>query len=959
MSDFQFRTRGQQSPQEKQRVYFTCHPDDFEKYFEDIKKEILDRQDCAVFFLEPSTEPESVEDYELRLREMQLFVVPVTTKLLKEANRAMDVEVPFAYENHIPVLPLMQERVLDEVFNAKFGDLQYLNKYDSDPTAIPYEEKLTKYLESVIVSDELAKKVRAAFDAYIFLSYRKKDRKYAQKLMRLIHNNPRCRDIAIWYDEFLTPGEDFNDAIRKALKNSKIFALSVTPNLLEMPEGKPNYVMDKEYPEMRKLNKPLIPAEMLPTEKEKLEEYFSGIPEPLKTEDENEFDDALDEIIHNLAITPNYTDPQHNFFIGLAYLDGIDVEVNHKLAIELLTYAANNGCEQAIDKLIDCYQTGSGAKRDLSAVMYWLKKKINLLESLNDKMEDRVLSLAKAYLFLGEMYSQSTDPEKKDKAEALLLNAISTLSRCDFTDPKIRYSALNTKIGANRLLAVWYEEHNDYDEAERLYKEVYAQWELQFRTVPDNLYLCMRMAQIMQDLGTLSAKKGDSDKACEYLRNAVNICKQFVDYDTRTQGFYAFAALQLSNFLERTEQYDEAIVYVEEAIKNYRAVCENNSVQYSFLLAQALTNKAIILSALHTSDSQAITALYEEAEAVYEADSANCQMLDLVSYMVCLYKHANLLDREGDTQACFAAYEKSIVLADKLLKSAAEADLMFQIAVIFLDYGSLLYEAEKEFRDYGKALILLKKACGLLCSLVEITGKWAEFLEETETKISFVKQLCRNGEDDSGNENADMMTLLSIASKMDQYTKIGESYEQAENYFEALKYYRAAMDSLDRLEELGEEMYPLARCDLLERIGSLFAECDKFSEAMTYYKEAYQLALTELKKHGNEKAYNTLQILLDRMGIAEPTAKGKAVFYGSMKQIAIILLKKEASPKNYDSLAYALYKCGIADKSRYNKSHLRNACDIWEHLTQTYPDNAEYREWLEIARQCLREAEKQ
>ena len=81
MADFQFRTRGQQSPQGKQRVYFTCHPDDFEKCFEEIQKETLGRQDCAVFYLEPETHPEDVEDYELRLREMLLFVVPVTKRL--------------------------------------------------------------------------------------------------------------------------------------------------------------------------------------------------------------------------------------------------------------------------------------------------------------------------------------------------------------------------------------------------------------------------------------------------------------------------------------------------------------------------------------------------------------------------------------------------------------------------------------------------------------------------------------------------------------------------------------------------------------------------------------------------------------------------------------------------------------------------------------------------------------
>lgn len=50
-------------------------------------------------------------------------------------------------------------------------------------------------------------------DAYVFLSYRKKDRKHAKELMRLIHANRFCLDIAIWYDGFLAAGEDFNAAI--------------------------------------------------------------------------------------------------------------------------------------------------------------------------------------------------------------------------------------------------------------------------------------------------------------------------------------------------------------------------------------------------------------------------------------------------------------------------------------------------------------------------------------------------------------------------------------------------------------------------------------------------------------------------------------------------------------------------------------------------------------------------
>ena len=289
MADFQLRTRGQKSPQGLQRVYFTCHPEDFEKFFETIVKEILDRQDCAVFYPEPGTQPEDVEDYELRLKEMQLFVVPVTTKLLTQKNRAMDVDVPFAFENRIPVLPLMQESGLDDIFNKKFGDLQYLDKNNSDPTAIPYEEKLTKYLDAIIVGDKLAKKVRAAFDAYIFLSYRKKDRRYAQELMRLIHQNDFCRDIAIWYDEFLTPGEDFNDAIKAALEKSGLFALAVTPNLI----NEINYILNIEYPMAQEMGKNILPAEMEPTDREKLREMYPDIPDVVVRSDKQTLCDRL------------------------------------------------------------------------------------------------------------------------------------------------------------------------------------------------------------------------------------------------------------------------------------------------------------------------------------------------------------------------------------------------------------------------------------------------------------------------------------------------------------------------------------------------------------------------------------------------------------------------------------------------------------------------------------------
>lgn len=207
---------------------------------------------------------------------------------------------------------------------------------------------MERFLSSVLLGDELAEKVRKAFDAYIFLSYRKKDRKYAQELMRLIHQNEFCRDIAIWYDEFLVPGEDFNHAIQAAMEKSELFTFVVTPNLLEQD----NYVMAIEYPAAIEAGKPILPVEMVDTDLEALRENYAEIPEPADAYDKNALFSALNKNFKEIALLENTKDAQHTFFIGLAYLNGIDVEKDYERAVELIHEAAEEGLPEAMEKLV-------------------------------------------------------------------------------------------------------------------------------------------------------------------------------------------------------------------------------------------------------------------------------------------------------------------------------------------------------------------------------------------------------------------------------------------------------------------------------------------------------------------------------------------------------------------------------------------------------------------------------
>ena len=264
MAELLYKTRNNNNNlQEKPKVFFTCHPDDFDKSFENICKDLLSAVDCIVFYTKDMSEQFSQEEYDFDLKRMNLFVIPVTLTLLNDDNRAMSQDFVYAKKEHIPVLPIMLEDELDDMYSKedRFGELQYLDPKGYDGTGISYEEKLKKYLQSVLVSDETAKLIRAAFDAYVFLSYRKKDRKHADELMRFIHDDSKCRNIAIWYDEYLIPGENFSEAIASAMQKSKLFTMVVTPNLI----NEENYVHLVEYPQAVKSYKRIIPVEMVDT----------------------------------------------------------------------------------------------------------------------------------------------------------------------------------------------------------------------------------------------------------------------------------------------------------------------------------------------------------------------------------------------------------------------------------------------------------------------------------------------------------------------------------------------------------------------------------------------------------------------------------------------------------------------------------------------------------------------
>ncbi len=131
--------------------------------------------------------------------------------------------------------------------------------------------------------------------------------------------------------------------------------------------------MCKEYPEAKKTGKPILPVELISTDREELEDSFPDLPSCACASDERAFTDALLEAVQKLALRENHSDPEHSFFMGLAYLNGIDVEVDRKRALDLITGAAKDEVPEAMQKLVDMLRSGDGTARDYSAAVQWQK----------------------------------------------------------------------------------------------------------------------------------------------------------------------------------------------------------------------------------------------------------------------------------------------------------------------------------------------------------------------------------------------------------------------------------------------------------------------------------------------------------------------------------------------------------------------------------------------------------
>lgn len=563
MAALQFHTRDNGAPYDKAALYFTAHPEDLTDSLAEIEKDIFLMQDCVIWFDPDARRPMDEAFFrELELLHLQLMVIPVTQRLLTEPNRVTEAELDFARQHQIPVLPILMEQGLEPLYKTRFRDMQYLNRVTRDSTAIPYMERLEKFLDGTLVGDETMRQIRKVFDALIFLSYRKKDRALAQELMELIHRIPQLEAVGFWYDEFLVPGEGFNGGIRSALEESDLVVLTVTPNLV----NEDNFIKKNEYKWARiDFDKTVLPAQMEQTDLAALRNSFRDIREPVDARDEGALQQALVQQLQDL-LGKKPREPLHRYLLGLAYLHGIDTETDRRRGAELIRQAAQKGLLAAKEKLAQMYFYGTGVDRDFNASIHWQQQ------------------VVEAY---GQQYAQAPDEASRRKyiwETVYLGDDLVRMARTDeaitaFETARKLFSPQDPLPYQERLLYTLKELALAYDRRDRLPEAIEALEEavrVAEAATEVSPLLQQYHALALCDLGSLYQDAGRWEAALPRALEGQKLTEQLLDRDDSNETLHLLARVNYTlanlygscgNSLEAEKAFKTAIYSMGQVIK--------------------------------------------------------------------------------------------------------------------------------------------------------------------------------------------------------------------------------------------------------------------------------------------------------------------------------------------------------------------------------------------------------
>ena len=731
------------------KVVCDFHAKDKE-HFTKIKDDIFSVCKCTIFYSDDEN-PCDEEEWKFSIQNANLYILIVSSHVLTDFDNQ---HMQTAIQNNVPVLPILIENGIEEIFNEKFDNIQCISTGLEliDCTAVPYIEKLQNFLNQTFLLPFDVDELREAFDGSIFLSYRKKDRQYAQKLMDIIHSDDKLKNISIWYDEFLIPGENFNDSIKSELENSMIFMLMVTPNILE----EKNYIKIVEYPIAYSMNKSILPIEMIDTKQEELKKAYPQIPEVVKSSDAAQLKASILEVLAKNDVEILDRTAERDFFIGYAFLKGLYVEKNTAIAVDLITQAAKQDIMLAIQVLVSMYKYGEGCEIDTEQAAFWQEKYICNVRSCfeQNSTKEQAEIVVDAYKELADIYARGRNldalTEAYDEVIRFLENSglndevflkANTAELCEqvaklfinegsFT--RARYAYLNRAIHLRKEL---YESHSD----KRFMLDLILTYLLQARnqSMQDDRIglkttILVELKQLRAELLNYASSDEENQKVILALSDIGHYLNELDRPDEAFQ--FIFKAGVLVEDLDRKYKTINTSILRYEACKNLgeqQMLCEDlrlalaeGTFQEAHRLANSLYERSetleirLIVAESYKNLSRIRLVLEKESDLVENIEKAIVLLEQIYEELParyikqklyqCYYLAADIYLKCDDTDKAELFWEKGLKLNREVIHASDLSVYKMELAAALKKKGEYL----KEQWDFDEALACFEERHG-------------------------------------------------------------------------------------------------------------------------------------------------------------------------------------------------------------------------------------------------------
>ena len=289
----------------------------------------------------------------------------------------------------------------------------------------------------------------------------------------------------------------------------------------------------------------------------------------------------------------NDNDPQHIFFIGLAYLGGIDVEVNYALAVQLITRSAEAGLPEAMEKLVSMYRASEGVERDFRAAIRWQEKLADTRRAAYeaDPTEGGGLLWFYALWGLGDFWDELQQLDQAGEAYQNMLEAARTLDTAYHAD----WTRKNLADSYDKLGHIC-KARGDLAGAKAFYEKGYAISE-RLAAKTDTVLARRDLSVGYNKLGDICRKQGDLAGAKDFYEKSL-VIREWLAAETdtvETQRDLIVACYQLGDICRLQGDLEEAMAYYNRGYDVFERIAPEVSTADEFeILAVYCYNMAMV-----------------------------------------------------------------------------------------------------------------------------------------------------------------------------------------------------------------------------------------------------------------------------------------------------------------------------------------------------------------------------